>query len=141
MAVVNKTKLTLTKEQYDKLNTEELRWFLKTAYYSKFITGLTMKQAKELFDLYNEVFNERKKYTSCSQCRLDVCMRLGKLFFEYEEELKNEEENDLTEEQLEKLGDEINEAIINDIKENEHINEDISEHINEHKKQEKRSKK
>ena len=141
MITVHKEKLTLTKEQYDRLNTDELRWFLKTAHYSNFITGLTMKQANELFTIYNEVFREKKRATSCSQCRLDVCMRLGKLFFEYEDELKNEEEeDDLTEEELEKYADEINEAIIKDINEShaEKTNGTKTKKTNNTKKKEKK---
>lgn len=120
MITVHKEKLKLTKEQYDRLNTDELRWFLKTAHYSNFITGLTMKQANELFTIYNEVFREKKRATSCSQCRLDVCMRLGKLFFEY--------------------ADEINEAIIKDINEShaQKTNDTKAKKTNNTKKKEKK---
>lgn len=139
MITVRKEKLKLTKEQYDRLNTDELRWFLKTAHYSNFITGLTMKQAKELFDIYNEVFSEKKRATSCSQCRLDVCMRLGKLFFEYEAEL-DKEECDMTEEELEKYADEINEAIVKDINESHatKTNDTKAKKTNNTKKKEKK---
>lgn len=90
---MEKTKLKLTKEQYDKLNTPELEWFLKTAYRSQFITGLTITQAKILFEIYNEVFHQKMKATTCSQCRLDVCTKLGRLFFEYRNEYINEDVN------------------------------------------------
>lgn len=91
---MEKTRLKLTKEQYDKLNNPDLEWFLKTAHYSQFITGLTTAQAKILFEIYNEVFHQHMKLTTCSQCRLDVCKRLGKLFFEYREELNTEQINE-----------------------------------------------
>lgn len=147
MITVHKEKLKLTKEQYDRLNTDELRWFLKTAHYSNFITGLTMKQANELFTIYNEVFGEKKRATSCSQCRLDVCMRLGKLFFEYENEYNNEpiddpnkEECDMTEEELEKYADEINEVIVKDINEShaQKTNDTKAKKTNNTKKKEKK---
>lgn len=91
---MEKTRLKLTKEQYDKLNTPELEWFLKTAYRSQFITGLTITQAKILFEIYNEVFHQKMKATTCSQCRLDVCTKLGRLFFEYRSEHINEDVNE-----------------------------------------------
>lgn len=155
MITVRKEKLKLTKEQYDRLNTDELKWFLKTAHYSNFITGLTMKQANELFTIYNEVFREKKRATSCSQCRLDVCMRLGKLFFEYENEQINElnnepiddpiddpikEECNMSEEELEKYADEINEAIIKDINEShaQKTNDSKATKTNNTKKKEKK---
>ena len=90
---MEKTKLKLTKEQYDKLNNPELEWFLTTAYKSQFITGLTTKQAQILFEIYNEVYKQHMKPTSCSQCRLDVCTKLGKLFFEYRDEYLNGDVN------------------------------------------------
>lgn len=88
---MTKTRLKLTKEQYDKLNNPELEWFLTTAFKSQFITGLTTKQAQILFEIYNEVYRQHMKPTSCSQCRLDVCTKLGKLFFEYRDEYVNGE--------------------------------------------------
>lgn len=80
---MNKTKPELTEAQYNTLNTPELEWFLKTAHYSQFITGLTTKQAKIFFDIYNNVFHARMKTTTCAQCRLEVCQKLGRLFYEY----------------------------------------------------------
>lgn len=112
-------KVELTQEQYNKLNTKEYRWFLSTAYKSKFITGMKPKQAKFMFDMYNEVFHENKKTTGCSQCKLEVCTRLGRLFFEYEENMYKElaEEDDMTEEELEEWADETNKALIKAIQE------------------------
>ncbi len=103
--MVLKTKLKLTKEQYGKLNTPEYEWFLRTAYRSQFVTGLTNKQAAYLYGIYNEIFPTKKRSIGCSQCKLEVCMSLGRLFFEYEDEL-----NDMTEEEFEKAADEINES-------------------------------
>lgn len=87
--MINKVKPQLTEEQYNKLNTKELEWFLKTAYYSQFITGLTMQQADVLFGVYNEIFSPKIRKTACSRCRLEVCNKLGKLFYEYRDAQQN----------------------------------------------------
>ena len=104
MEIVHKNKVELNEEQYQKLNKQEYKWFLTTAFKSQFITGLTMQQADYLFQIYNEIFTPKKRSTSCSQCRLDVCRQLGRLFFEYEakmnekEELKEETKQEVKEE-------------------------------------------
>ena len=98
--MINKQKLKLTKEQYDVLNNPELEWFLRTAYNSQFITGLTNQQANTLFDIYNQIFHTKKRSTSCSQCRLEVCAALGKLYYEFQEseDINEDKTGDVSEE-------------------------------------------
>jgi hypothetical protein len=73
--------VNLTDKHREILENENLVWFLKTAHYSQYVTGMTTKQANTLFAIYNEVFGEHRRTVGCAACRLDVAKRLGMLYF------------------------------------------------------------
>ena len=72
----------LTDEELEILSTKEFNWFIRTAYKSQYVTGLTTKEADTLFKIYNRVFSTNEKSSGCGTCRLKVCRELGRLYFE-----------------------------------------------------------
>lgn len=69
----------LTKEQRDNLRCLEKH--LNTAYYGGYIHSMTLSEARQLFDFYNQAFNKTEHAYTCSHCRLRVAKLLGKLYF------------------------------------------------------------
>ena len=110
---------TFTIEDYEKL--KPYKDHLTRAFYGKYTYGLTRATFETLSSIYKSLgYSQRLDY-SCSSCLLNLCKTLGSYFFPFEEKLKEEnkgEEYDLTEEELEKLGDEINKAIVEDMRNN-----------------------
>lgn len=85
-----KTKtIELTEEQYNTL--KEFDRHLTTAFKARYVTAIYTSTAMKLFDIYNEVYGTNKKATTCMNCVLEVCMKLGKLYFEHQEKQKTAE--------------------------------------------------
>lgn len=75
--------IELTAEQYDAL--KQFERHLTTAYRARYVTAIYTSTADKLFNIYNSVYGTNKKATTCMNCVLEVCMKLGKLYFEYQE--------------------------------------------------------
>lgn len=91
----------LTKEQYDRLTKHKIH--LRRGL-GDYVYGLYQKDFDELLAIYKELGgNERIKY-SCSTCQLKLTKTLGKLYFEFEEEMNSNK--------IEKLSDEVVEAVL-----------------------------
>lgn len=69
----------LTKEQRKALQVFEKH--LRTAYYGSYIHGMTLLEAKELFNIYNELFGKKETAYSCSHCRLRITKLLGQKYY------------------------------------------------------------
>lgn len=78
--------LKLTAEQRKRIAPWENH--LHSALYADYVVALSSGAARDLFDVYNAVYhaNEQNKY--CSACVLNVCKRLGRLY--YAEEIAKE---------------------------------------------------
>jgi len=78
--------LKLTTEQRSRIAPWENH--LHSALYADYVVALSSGAARDLFDVYNAVYhaNEQNKY--CSACVLNVCKRLGRLY--YAEEIAKE---------------------------------------------------
>lgn len=74
--------IELTAEQYDAL--KQFERHLTTAYRARYVTAIYTSTADKLFNIYNSVYGTNKKATTCMSCVLEVCMKLGKLYFEYQ---------------------------------------------------------
>lgn len=73
--------MKLTENQYNRLKPYEEH--LHRAFYGQYVFGMMASEAKELFEIYNEIFKKNEKSTSCGRCRLNVATALGRLFYEY----------------------------------------------------------
>lgn len=63
--------------------------FLRTAHYANYITGMSLNTANELKAIYEKITGKPfPKNMSCTRCKLDLCKRLGNLYFTYEEARK-----------------------------------------------------
>lgn len=71
--------LKLTAEQRKRIAPWENH--LHSALYADYVVALSSGAARDLFDVYNAVYhaNEQNKY--CSACVLNVCKRLGRLYY------------------------------------------------------------
>lgn len=70
---------TLTPEQRERIKPYERH--LHSAFYAQYVVGLTEKVKRELFAVYNQVFQAHENNLYCNYCVLNVCARLGRLFF------------------------------------------------------------
>lgn len=71
--------IKLTKEQRQALLPYER--YLNTAYYGNYIHGMTLREAQEVYKIYNEVFNKNERSFTCSHCRLRITKLLAQLYF------------------------------------------------------------
>ena len=75
----------MNKEIYEKLKKYQVH--LRRGYKGNYIYGLLQKDFDEMYVLYRELGgNAQLKYT-CNSCNLQLLKFLGKLYFEYEENL------------------------------------------------------
>ena len=80
----------MNKETYEKLKKYYIH--LRRGYKGNYIYGLLQKDFDEMYVLYRELGgNAQLKYT-CQSCCLQLTKYLGKLYFEYEENLMKEPE-------------------------------------------------
>ena len=78
----------MNKETYEKLKKYQIH--LRRGYKGNYIYGLLQKDFDEMYVLYRELGgNAQLKYT-CQSCCLQLTKYLGKLYFEYEENLMKE---------------------------------------------------
>lgn len=82
---------------------------LLTAVKARYISAVYKTTSDKLVEIYREVFNVNQPNTRCNRCLLDICTKLGKLYFEYKERLEakqaeeknKEQENEQPQEQTE----------------------------------------
>ena len=80
----------MNREAYEKLKKYQIH--LRRGYKGNYIYGLLQKDFDEMYVLYRELGgNAQLKYT-CQSCCLQLTKYLGKLYFEYEENLMKEPE-------------------------------------------------
>ena len=78
----------MNKETYEKLKKYQVH--LRRGFKGNYIYGLLQKDFDEMYVLYRELGgNAQLKYT-CQSCCLQLTKYLGKLYFEYEENLMKE---------------------------------------------------
>lgn len=69
----------LTKELYNILKKYEKH--LNTAYHGNYIRDITIIEVKELFEIYNELYNKNEKNITCNNCRIRIIKILGSLYY------------------------------------------------------------
>ena len=75
----------MNKETYERLKPYYIH--LRRGYKGNYVFGLLQKDFDVLFEIYKELGgNAQLKYT-CNSCNLQLLKFLGKLYFEYEENL------------------------------------------------------
>lgn len=73
----------LDTEHYNKLKKFEKH--LNTAYNGNYIRDITIVEVKELFEIYNEIYNKNEKNITCNNCRIRIIKMLGSLYYENRE--------------------------------------------------------
>ena len=69
----------LTTKQYNRLKKFEKH--LNTAYNGNYIRDITIIEVKELFEIYNEIYNKNEKNITCNNCRIRIIKMLGSLYY------------------------------------------------------------
>lgn len=97
--------MTLDKETYETIkNNKHLYRYFYTAYHGQYITGMLESEAKQMFDLFNKIFNANETFTRCAKCRFNMCAKIGKLVHEYEQNNLEKEEKQCQKEIMPKKG-------------------------------------
>lgn len=79
----------IDKKTYNKLKKYEVH--LRRGYKGNYVYGLLQNDFDELYNIYKNLgFKNSLKYT-CNSCNLILCKTLGKLYYEYDEKLKEKE--------------------------------------------------
>ena len=79
----------INKSTYNKLKKYEVH--LRRGYKGGYVFGLYQNDFDELYEIYKQLgFKSKLKYT-CNSCNLTLCKTLGKLYYEYDEYLKEKE--------------------------------------------------
>lgn len=71
--------IRLTKEQRAELKRHERH--LHTAFYADYVVGLPASDVRALFGIFNKIYSAHETNYSCNFCVLNVCKKLGRLFF------------------------------------------------------------
>ena len=80
----------MNKETYEKLKKYYIH--LRRGYKGNYIYGLLQKDFDEMYVLYRELGGNAQLRYTCQSCCLQLTKYLGKLYFEYEENLMKEPE-------------------------------------------------
>ena len=80
----------MNKETYEKLKKYYIH--LRRGYKGNYIYGLLQKDFDEMYVLYRELGGTAQLKYTCQSCCLQLTKYLGKLYFEYEENLMKEPE-------------------------------------------------
>lgn len=80
----------MNKETYEKLKKYYIH--LRRGYKGNYVYGLLQKDFDELYKIYKELNGRENLRYTCSSCILRLTKYLGKLYFEYEENLMKEPE-------------------------------------------------
>ena len=80
----------MNKETYEKLKKYQVH--LRRGFKGNYIYGLLQKDFDVLYEIYKELGGRENLRYTCSTCCLRLTKYLGKLYFEYEENLMKEPE-------------------------------------------------
>ena len=85
----------MTQELYEKCKAYEqsFRWAIN----SNFV-HMTSSEFAKVAALYKEAFDDEVKNQNCNTCRLRALQTLGKSYFEYQQEIANEQKEERAEE-------------------------------------------
>lgn len=75
----------MNKETYEKLKPYYIH--LRRGYKGNYVFGLLQKDFDVLFEIYKELGGNAQLRYTCNSCNLQLLKFLGKLYFEYEENL------------------------------------------------------
>ena len=75
----------MNKETYEKLKKYYIH--LRRGYKGNYVFGLLQKDFDELYKIYKELGGNAQLRYTCNSCNLQLLKFLGKLYFEYEENL------------------------------------------------------
>ena len=80
----------INKETYERLKPYYIH--LRRGYKGNYIYGLLQKDFDVLYEIYKELGGRENLRYTCNSCNLRLTKFLGKLYFEYEENLMKEQE-------------------------------------------------
>ena len=80
----------MNRETYEKL--KKYQAHLRRGYKGNYVYGLLQKDFDVLYEIYKELGGRENLRYTCSSCILRLTKFLGKLYFEYEENLMKEPE-------------------------------------------------
>ena len=80
----------MNKETYERLKPYYIH--LRRGYKGNYVFGLLQKDFDVLFEIYKELGGNAQLRYTCNSCNLQLLKFLGKLYFEYEENLMKEPE-------------------------------------------------
>ena len=75
----------INKETYEKLKKYYIH--LRRGYKGNYVFGLLQKDFDVLFEIYKQLGGNAQLRYTCNSCNLQLLKFLGKLYFEYEENL------------------------------------------------------
>ena len=75
----------MNKETYEKLKKYYIH--LRRGYKGNYVFGLLQKDFDVLFEIYKQLGGNAQLRYTCNSCNLQLLKFLGKLYFEYEENL------------------------------------------------------
>ena len=75
----------MNKEIYERLKPYYIH--LRRGYKGNYVVGLLQKDFDVLFEIYKELGGNAQLRYTCNSCNLQLLKFLGKLYFEYEENL------------------------------------------------------
>ena len=85
--------MTFTKEEMEILSTMEDK--LYTATYCKFVRLASREQLEKIDAIYKRVFNTSAgAIGACAHCLLNICKKLGEVYFKDKEEMANKPQNE-----------------------------------------------
>ena len=85
----NRNIIMINKKTYEKLKKYEVH--LRRGYKGGYVFGFLQSEFDELYNIYKNLgFKNPLKYT-CNSCNLQLLKTLGKLYYEYDEKMKEKE--------------------------------------------------
>ena len=81
--------LMIDKKTYNKLKKYEVH--LRRGYRGGYVFGLYQSDFDELYEIYKQLGGHQRLKYSCSSCTLQLLKFLGKLYYEFDEKLKEKE--------------------------------------------------
>ena len=79
----------IDKKTYNKLKKFEVH--LRRGFKGGYVFGLYQSDFDELYEIYKQLGGKSKLKYSCNSCNLQLLKFLGKLYYEYDEKLKEKE--------------------------------------------------
>ena len=79
----------IDKKTYNKLKKYEVH--LRRGFKGNYVYGLLQNDFDELYQIYKQLGGKNSLKYSCSSCTLQLLKFLGKLFYEFDEKLKEKE--------------------------------------------------